>query len=141
MQLLTRMYSHSQVTTQSTLGSVVLEKSGQKELHSAPFLGHSILSFSSQALSGQSFHDFLTATCQHASLCLSDCFEGHKHSHKSFLVPPRGAVMSCVCSYTLYPRVGHEHIKEVAFETETILYIDKATVCEQRPTELSLDFS
>lgn len=49
--------------------------------------------------------------------------------------------MSCMYSYTLYPRVGHEHIKEVAFETETRLYIDKVTVCEQRPTELSLEFS
>lgn len=40
MQLLTRMYCHSQVTT---LGSAVLAKGGQRELHSAPFLGHSTL--------------------------------------------------------------------------------------------------
>lgn len=97
MQLLTRKYCHSQVTTQSTLGSAVL---CQKELHSAPFLGHSTLSFSSQALSGQSFHDSLPATCQHASLWLSDRFKGHKHSHKRFPVPPREAVMPCVYEHT-----------------------------------------
>lgn len=99
MQLLTRMYSHSQVTTQSTLESVVLAKNGQKELHSAPFLGHSPLSFSSQALRGQSFHDCLTATCQHASLCLSDCFKGHNTVTKASWCP--GGKQSChVCIHT-----------------------------------------
>lgn len=56
-------------------------------------------------------------------------------------MPPREAVMPCVRSDTLYPGVGHEHVKEAAFETEARLCIDEAAVCEQRPTEQSLDFS
>lgn len=140
MQLLTRLYCHSQVTTQSTLGSAVLAKGGQRELHSAPFLGHSTL-VSRLRLSAVSL--FMIPWPQPVSRLLCAYLTTSKATGtvKSFPVPLREEVVPCVCSYTLYPWVVHEQVKEVAFETKKRLYIDEATVCEQRPTELSLDFS
>lgn len=148
MQLLTRLYCHSQVTTQSTLGSAVLANGDQRELHSAPFLGHSTLVslghstlVSRLRLSAVSL--FMIPWPQPVSRLLCAYLTTSKTTGtvKSFPVPLREEVVPCVCSYTLYPWVVHEHVKEVAFETKKRLYIDEATVCEQRLTELSLDFS
>lgn len=139
MQLLTRLYCHSQVTTQSTLGSAVLAKGGQRELHSAPFLGHSTL-VSRLRLSAVSL--FMIPWPQPVSRLFCAYLTTSKATGtvKSFPVPLREEVVPCVCSYTLYPWVVHEHVKEVAFETKKRLYIDEATVCETETHRAKLGF-